>query len=158
MSEQLGEGTMGSQTETLDMAALVATAPDLLLLLAETRQQLEQARADLADAESRTSRAEADADTLQMETEGASLALTTAEARIDELEAERRHDQAAAASAEARIDELHRELLDATAREQGARTELQDLLGSRSWRITRPIRALTGGVTRRSTGAPTEAG
>jgi hypothetical protein len=105
--------------------------PALLDLLADTREELERVRLALAGAEERRDRADAEAAAFRAEIE------RTAADLVD---------------AEARVVELHRLWLEASAGEQAARAELADLRASRSWRITAPIRAVTGRAN--STGDP----
>ena len=95
----------------------------LLDLLADTREQLDQTRAALAQTEQRAERAGAESGALRAEIERASADLVDAESRVVEF---------------------HRQWVEATARERDARAELADIRSSRSWRITAPIRAVTG--------------
>jgi septal ring factor EnvC (AmiA/AmiB activator) len=97
--------------------------PSLLALLADTREQLDQTRAALAHAEQRAERATAESGALRAEIE------RTAADLVD---------------AESRVVESHRQWVEATAREQDALAELADIRSSRSWRVTAPIRAVTG--------------
>jgi hypothetical protein len=100
-----------------------ADLPALLTLLADTREQLDRTRAALAQAEQRAERAALESGALRAEIE------RTAADLVD---------------AEARVVEFHRQWVEAAAREQDARAELADIRSSRSWRITAPIRAVTG--------------
>jgi hypothetical protein len=103
--------------------ALESSVPALLELLADTEEKLVQARQALDDAERRAEQAAAKSGAFMQEIE------RTAADLVD---------------AEGRAVEFHRQWIDASAREQAVRRELEELRSSRSWRITAPVRAVTG--------------
>ena len=95
----------------------------LLDLLADTEEQLLQTRQALRYAEQKADRATAESAAFRAEIEGTAAELVAAEARVGEL---------------------HKQWLDAAASAQAFRQELDDVRSSRSWRITAPVRAVTG--------------
>jgi septal ring factor EnvC (AmiA/AmiB activator) len=127
--------------------SLVATLPDLLFLLADTREQLEQARSDLAAAMVEVEAGEQ----AQTRLLGLVAGLQGDLKRISEENTEL-VDQLVAAgpynrTREDRVDELEEECRRQTeaARQAGlqaatAEAQLREVRASRSWRMAEPLR------------------
>jgi|GEM_PF-4395286 len=157
--------------------ALLATLPDLLLVLADVRQEAEQVRTALVAAEARSAAADVAVAELQEEIGSVAAALVASELRVQALEAElaRAAEQAAAATAHAaeaeqRVTDWARRVYEtevraeaaegdaraAWARVVAAEDRLVSLQTTRSWRLTRPLRGAEAagrtvqGVFRRS--------
>jgi len=146
--------------------AVLSTLPDLLLLLADTREQWERARRDLAEAERGAERATTQVDDLTAELELTVAHLKIAQTRLEmtqdhveglQGELEKLHrlqqDQAEVergrqALEAAEIQRLRSELAAATVREHEAKDRLAGVLTSTSWRVTRPVRSLVDLVRR----------
>jgi len=153
-----------SRSSSLDstlQSSLVQTLPDLLFLLADTREQLEQTRADTARAEGEveastqahtrllTLVAGLQDDLTRISQENSELAdqlasvgpyTNSLEGRISELEAECRRQAEAARQAGLQV---------AVAEDQ-----LREIRESRSWRIAEPLRR-AGALVKRLRGGTT---
>jgi O-antigen biosynthesis protein len=156
--------------------ALLATLPDVLLLLADVRQQGDRARTELLAAEATASSAVAEAGRLRSELDTTVAALVAAEARARALQDELAQaasalviaDERAAAAQEwaassaaqaqtdeerARVGEERARIAEADARAAWGRVEAADaevrsVRSTRSWRLTEPLRRLGTGARR----------
>ena len=129
---------------------------ELLRLLAFTREQAEDARANLVEAEARAEgesmtaaslRSEIDGMTstvmaLEAQSKAADEGLRDTERRIRDLETELK-------SAQKAIEMTELGVLETRAERDDLRAELDDVLGSTSWRFSAPLRAATGAISRR---------
>lgn len=116
-------GPVGPSESDRTTDPLASSLPSLLELLADTREQLVRTQLALDDAERGANRATAESGALRAEIERAASDL---------------------GEAQARAARYHAQWLEAAAGEQEARSALADLHSSRSWRITAPVRAITG--------------
>jgi chromosome segregation ATPase len=122
--------------------ALVEAVPDLLLLLADTREQLERVRAELVEV---TARAEGTEQAerhlrqmvaeLQDELERANATNASLLSEIDQARA----DVVMSGDELARTTET---LLNTGARAQRAEAQLEEIRASTAWRLTYPLRRL----------------
>jgi hypothetical protein len=151
--EPMDEGRATDLTDTYsNEPAGLPVVSDLLLLLADTREQLEKARADRDEAQIRADRALASSEVLTAEIQGMTATVTALDAQLDVT-------LNALAGAEARIQGLEAlssavegaeskdsptvEIASTPLREKG------QVRGGSGWRITAALRSITRGPSGR---------
>jgi chromosome segregation ATPase len=136
------DGSGGLPIGPATQRALVEAVPDLLLLLADTREQLERVRAEVVEVTARaegTEQAERQlrqmVSELQDELERATVTATSLRSEIDDA----RSDLVLSGDELARTTEI---LLNTGARAQRAEAQLDEIRSSTAWRLTSPLRRL----------------
>ena len=144
----------GPPSEPLDALETAADLPQLLLLLASTREQAEQWRSESLQATERAERALAEAGSLRSEIDGMVATLVTrdeeiesirslqaaAEGRAVDLEHELALQRQHAEASDRMISHLEETGASLAESEWQARAELEQVRRSTSWRVTKPLR------------------
>ena len=160
----MSQGTRENRPVSEGVTSLaVSDLSELLRLLAFTRERAEAAYHELAEARDRADREVAAADALRAELTGMTATVAELEGRILVAEEDRR---GAEALAHERADQLASALegaasaqqatLETRAERDGLQAQLDDVLRSTSWRMTAPVRSVTGRLERGS--APSSGG
>jgi hypothetical protein len=136
------ESESGGPVSARTQKALVEAVPDLLLLLADTREQLERVRSELLEVTARAERAQQAERQLRemvaelqddLEREGAVVASLRGEVH------EARANLVESRNEVAQITEI---LLNTGSRAQVAEAQLEEIRASTAWRLTAPLRRL----------------
>ena len=126
-----------------------AHSQKLDLLLVETIQSLQEAQGALAQKDARLLEVEANAN---VTAETMASARADASAQVEQLEEALRQADALRdedAAARSALSAEHAELEESTRRSAALERELQAILTSRWWRLTAPMRRITGALRRR---------